>query len=104
MLPLKETTKFGEIEEAFERANRGGSRPEHEGSTALLFSGGVYVLLEFLADLALPDLEEVFWINIILTTVCGNGFYVVQKFRRKAWDARFVRTLAKLQSLTNRSR
>jgi hypothetical protein len=95
--------EFGEIEmQAMELANRGGSRPDQEASTALLVSGSVYVLLELFADVMLPDLEEAIWINIILSTVCGNSFYVVQKFRRKSWDARFVQTLARLQSLTYR--
>jgi hypothetical protein len=101
MDPMERVAKCGDIEErAMKLANRGGRRPANETSTALLISGGVYVLLEVFADVILPDLEEVFWLNIIFTAVCGNGFLVVQKIRRKAWDARFVQTLAQLHSLT----
>jgi hypothetical protein len=75
---------------ATELANRGGFRPKMAwGHVAIIVAVGVFMLLDVFAAITLPDREAAFWPVIILTAICSATASGAQRWREKAWLARY---------------
>src|ERR1019366_7951088 len=70
-------------------AEQGGRPLPIDGPRATLIAVGVFILLDVLAVITLPDREAAFWPIVILTGFVCGGAYLIARLQERAWWKRY---------------